>query len=183
MVARRDEVVARALGAGHRQYGRRDLHEALSLHRAAEGRDDLGAKDYVRLHLGVAQVEIAVAEPRGLVRLAGAVYLEGQLVIPAAAQHLQLLRDYLYVARGQLRVLAGALTYRALDAYRALARHGLEGPDHLLRLRHDLGRAVEVAHDDEGQRGGDLAYVLHPAYDLDALARVLQPQLAAVVCP
>ena len=70
VVPRRDEVVARALGGGHGEDGRGYLHEALRLHGAAERGDDLGAEDYVRLDLRVAQVEVAVAEPRGLVGLA-----------------------------------------------------------------------------------------------------------------
>ena len=93
-----------------------------------------------------------------------------------------LLGHDLDVAGGHVGVLAGALADYALDADGALAGDALKGVHHLLGLGHDLGRAVEIAHDDEGQRAGYLAHVLHPAAYLYALAGVGDAQLAAGVC-
>ncbi len=151
-------------------------------HALAQRGDDVGAQDYVLLDLGVAEVEVAVLETCALVGLAGAVYLEGQLVILALAEDFYLFGHDLNVAGGHVRVFARALADGALDAYRALPGDALEDVHHLLRLGHDLGRAVEVAHDHEGQSAGDLAHVLHPAAYLYALARVGGAQLPAGVC-
>ena len=151
-------------------------------HALAQRGDDVGAEDYVLLDLGVAQVEVAVLEAGALIGLTAAVYLEGQLAVEALAEHFDALGDYLDVAGGHVGVLAGALAHHALNTYRALAGDGLEGLDHVLGLGDDLGGAVEVAHDDEGERGGDLAHVLHPAADLYLFSGVGGAELAAGAC-
>ena len=109
VVARGYEVVARALGRGHGEDGGGYLHEAVLGHALAQCGDDVGAQDDVRLDLGVAQVEIAVLKAGALVGLAAAVYLEGQLVVLALAEHFDLLGYDLDVAGGHVGVLAGAL--------------------------------------------------------------------------
>ena len=56
-----------------------------------------------------------------------------------------------------------------------------QGQQGVVVLHHQLGGAVKVAHDDEGQRAAHLADVLHPADETDALADVAHAQLIAVV--
>ena len=67
----------------------------------------------------------------------------------------------------------------ALHADGGFLGDGLEGVHHLLGLRHDLGGAVEVPEDHEGETGADDPDVLHPAHQLDFLPRVAEPQLPA----
>ena len=57
-----DEVVARAFGGGARHEGRFDLEEALSDEVVADGHGDVVAEREVLLHLGAAEVEVAVLE-------------------------------------------------------------------------------------------------------------------------
>ena len=133
------------------------------------------------LHGRVSQIEIAVLQAVGLVGLAAAVDLERKLVIEALAEHLDLLGDDLNVAGGELGVLARALADDALDGDGALLVDGLDNLHHLLGLDDDLRRAVKIAQDDEGEVLSDLADVLHPANQPDALADVLHAQLIAVV--
>ena len=142
-------------------------------HRAAERRDHVAAQDDVLLDRRIAEVKVAVLEAVRLVRLAGAVDLKGQLVVAAAAQQLDLLRRDLNVTGGELGVLAGALAHDALDGDGRFLVVTLDLCEERRVLDDDLGRAVEVAKHDEGETAADLAHVLHPADEFDALADVL----------
>ncbi len=148
-------------------------------HRLAQRGDHLAAQDDVLLDGGVSQIQIAVFEALGLVGLAAAVDLKGQLVVAAAAEHLDLLGDDLDIAGREFRVLAGALAHDAFDGDRGFLVDGLDGLHHFLVLNDDLRGAVEVAHDDEGKVAAHLAHVLHPADDLDLLPDVLHAELVA----
>ena len=181
MLTRGNEIVARALGAGGREDRRRDLQKAVLHHRLPQGGDDVAAQDDVLLHGGISQIEVAILEAVGLVGLAAAVDLKRQLVIDALAEHLDLLGHDLNVAGGELGVLARALAHDALDGDGALLVEGLDNAHHVLGLDDDLRRAVKIAQDDEGKVLSDLADVLHPANQADALADVLHAQLIAVV--
>ena len=99
----------------------------------------------------------------------------------AAAQDLHLLRDHLDVAGGELGVLAGPFPDGALHGDGGLLVDGLELGHHLRGFGHNLGGAVEVPEDDEGQLGAHLPDVLHPAGELDGLPRVGSAKLAAGV--
>ena len=148
-------------------------------HRLTQCRDNVAAEDDIFLDLGVSQVEIAVFETLGLVGLAAAVYLKGQLVVAALAEDLDLLGDDLDVAGGLLGVLAGALAHDALDGDGGLLVYALYGAHEFLVLHHHLSGAVEVADDDERKIAADLADVLHPADDLYLFTRVFEPKLPA----
>jgi len=181
VLSRGHQIVARALGAGSRQDGRRDLEEVVVGHGLAQRGNDLAAQDDVLLDRGIAQVEIAVLETHGLVGVAAAVDLERQLVVAAAAEHLDFFRHDLNVAGGQLRVLARALAHGAGDGDGGLLVDRLDGGHHLLGLHDELRRAVKIAQDGEGKIVADDADVLEPADERDALARVLKAQRAAGV--
>ena len=181
VLSRRDQVVARTLGTGGREDGRRDLQEAVLGHGLAQGRHDVAAEDNILFDCGIAQIKIAVLEALSLIGLTAAVDFKGQLVIAAAAENLDLLGHDLDIAGGELGVLAVALTHDTLHGDRGLLVDALDDAHHVLILDDHLGGAVEVAHDDEGEIIADLAHILHPADDLDLLADVLNAQLAAGV--
>ena len=46
-------------------------------------------------------------------------------------------------------------------------------------LHHDLGGAVEVSEDDEGQFAAHLSDILHPTHQLDLLSHMLHAELIA----
>ena len=150
-------------------------------HGLADGGDHLAPQDDVALYLRVPQVQVAVLEPLGLVGLPAAVYLEGQLVVAAASQDLHLGGHNLNLPSGQLGVLAGPLPDEALHGDGGFLVDGLELGHHLRGLGHNLGGAVEVPEDDEGQLGADLPDVLHPAGELDGLPGVGEAEPAAGV--
>ena len=179
MLSGGNEVVARALRAGGREDGGRDLKEIMVHHSLADGGDDIAAQDDVALDSGVAQVEIAVLQALRLVGVAAAVDLERQLVVLAAAQQLDLLRHDLDVAGGLLGVFACALAHSAGDGDGRLLVDALDDVHDLLRLDDDLRRAVEITQDDKGKVIADHADIFHPADERDALARVFDAELAA----
>ena len=148
-------------------------------HGLAQGGHHVAAHDDVLLHLGVAQVKVAVLQAQRLVRLLGAVDLEGQLVVAAAAQHLDLLWHHLNVAGGHLGVLGVALAHGAGHGDDALLVQAMDDLHHVLALHDDLRGAVEVAQHHEGQGGGYLADIFHPAGKLDGFAAVAHAQLVA----
>ena len=176
------QIVAGALGGAGGQDGGGDLQEAVLHHGGAQGGHHLAAQDDVLLDRRVTQVQIAVLQPLGLVGLAAAVDLEGQGVIAAAAQHLDLGGDHLDLAGGQLGVLAGALADGALHADGGLLVQALDDLQVGLVLHHHLGGAVEVTQHHEGQAAAYLADILHPAHDLHGLAHIGQPQRIAGMC-
>ena len=179
MLTRRNEVIARALRGRSRQDRRGDFKEAVLVHRLAQGGDDVAAHDDVLLHIGVAQVEIAVLQADALVRLAGAVNLERQLIVAAAPQHVDFLRLHLNVARGNLRILVVAFAHDAGHGDDALLVEAADDFHLLLVVNNDLRRAIEIAQDDEREVRADDAHAIHPAGQLHALTRVRQPQFVA----
>ena len=150
-------------------------------HEPADLGDDLAAENNVFLHLRVAQIQEAILQTGALVGFAAAVDLKGQLVVAALAEHADRFGDDLDLTRGQLGVFAGALAHGARDGDRGFLVDGLDGAHHLFAFDDELGRTVEVADDDEGQRGGDGADVFHPAGQGDGLSDVAQTQLSAGV--
>ena len=148
-------------------------------HGLPQGGDDVAAQDDVLLDGGVAQVEIAVLQTLGLIRVAAAVDLERQLVVLAAAEQLDPLRHDLDVAGGLLGVLAGTLTDGAGDGDGRLLVDALDLAHDLFRLDDDLRRAVEITQDDKGKVIADHTDVFHPADKGDMLAGVFDAELAA----
>ena len=128
---------------------------------------------------GVAQVEIAVLQAQRLVGVAAAVDLERQLVVAAAAEHLDLRGHDLNVAGGLLGVFARALAHGALHGDRGLLVERLDDLHHVLGLDDDLRRAVEIAQNDESKVVAHDAHVFHPAAERDGFAAVGKAQLAA----
>ena len=181
MLAGGDEVVPGALGGGGGEDRGGDLQEAFGQHGGAQGGDHVAAQDDVVLDLGVAQIEVAVFEALGLVGLAAAVDLEGELVVAAAAEHLDPGGDDFDVAGGELGVLAVALPDDALHGDGGLFVEALDDGHHVLGLDHDLGGPVEIAQDEEGQVLAHFADVLHPADELHLLAHVIHAQLVTGV--
>ena len=179
MLSGGNKVVARALRAGGREDGGRDLKEIMVHHSLADGGDDIAAQDDVALDSGVAQVEIAVLQALRLVGVAAAVDLERQLVVLAAAQQLDLLRHDLDVAGGLLGVFACAFPHGAGDGDGRLLVDALDDVHDLFRLDDDLRRAVEITQDDKGKVIADHADVFHPADQRDMLAGVFDAELAA----
>ena len=173
------QIVPGPLRGGGGEDGGGDLQEALVEHGGPEGGHHLAPEDDVVFHLGVAQVEIAVLEPGRLVGLPGAVDGEGQLVVAAAAQHLDLGGHHLNVAGGQLGVLAVPLPDHALHREGGLLVQPLDGRHHLLALQDDLGGAVEVPEHHKGQVLAHLPDILHPAHQLHLLAYVFYAQVVA----
>ena len=179
MLSGGNEIVARALGGGSRQDRGRDLQEIVLHHRLAKSRDNLAAQNDVLLNSRVPEVEVAVFEALGLVRLAAAVNFERQLIVDALAEHIDLLGHDLHVAGRLLGVLAGALAHRAGHGDGRLLVDGLDDVHHVLGLDNDLRRAVEIAQNDESKVVAHDAHVFHPAAERDGFAAVGKAQLAA----
>ena len=175
------QVVPGPLGGGGGEDGGGDLQKALVLHGPAQGGHHLAAQDDLLLHLGVAQVQVAVLQALALVRVLGEIHLEGQLVVPAAAQHLNLAGHHLDVPGGELGVLAGALPHHTGHGDGGLLVQGLYQVHHLLGLHHHLGGAVKVPQDQEGEVAPHLPQVFQPPGQGNGLAHMLHAQFAAGV--
>ena len=182
MLAGGHQIVAGALGGTGGQDGGGDFQEAVLGHGGAESGHHLTAQDDILLHGGVAQVKEAVLETGGLIGLAAAVDLEGQGVVAAAAQHLDLAGNHLDIAGGLLGVLAGAFANDTLYGDGGLLVETVDDVHHLLVLHHHLGGAVEVAQHHKGEVLAHGTDVFHPAHDLYLLAYVFQAQLVAGMC-
>ena len=150
-------------------------------HGLAQGGHHIAPQHNVVPDCGVPQVQIAVLQPGGLVGVPAPVDLKGQLVVAAAAQHLDLAGDDLHIAGGHLGVLAVPLPDGAGDLNGGLLIEALDNGHHVLGLDDHLGGAVKIPDDDEGEVLAHLPDVFHPSGNGDGLARVAQPQLAAGV--
>ena len=73
------QVVPGPLGGGGGEDGSGDLQKALLPHGLAQGGDHVAAQHDVLFDLRIAQIQVAVLQAKGLVRLLAAVDLEGQL--------------------------------------------------------------------------------------------------------
>ena len=177
-----DKVVSRALGGGCGENGGGYLKKAVRRHRLTQCGNDIAAQDDIVLDGGIAQIEVAVFQALGFVRLAAAVYLKGQLVIAAFAENLYPFGDYLDIAGRLLGVLARALAHRTLDGYGGLLIHALDDCHHRFILDDDLRRAVKVADNDERKVAADLADILHPADDFYLFAHIFNAKLVAGMC-
>ena len=181
MLAGGDEVVTRALGGGGRQDRGGDLKEVVLHHGLAQRGDDVAAQDDVLLHIGVAQVQIAVLEPLGLVGLPAAVDLEGQLIVAAAAQDGDLLRHDLDLAGGHLGGLAGPLPDGARHGDGGLLVDAIHHVHHLFGLYYQLSGSVEITQNDKSEILADFSHVLEPADQCDSLANVADPKFITIM--
>src|SRR5690606_15235519 len=173
--ARGHDEVPGALGRRGDEHGRLDLDEALLLHRAPEGAVGHRPGPEVALHAAAAQVDVAVAEPDGLVGLDAVVDRERRRL--GRAQDLDRAVPDLDLAGGQVGV-GGALGPDADDA--GDAHHPLVA--HVDRAVHDaLDDALAVAQVDEREVLAVLAAAGDPAAQRHGLACVGRAQLAAPV--
>ena len=181
MLAAGHQVIPCAFGGGGGQDGSGDLQEAFFDHSRAQGGHHLAAQNDIVFYRFVAQVEIAVFQAGAFISFAAAGDGERQLVVTAAAQHLDGLGHHLDVSGGQLGILAGPLAHRAGDAQSGLLIQLLELGQQGFVLHHQLGDAVKIAQHGKGQTGADLAHVIEKPGQLHALAGVFHAQLSASV--
>ena len=181
MQAGRHDEVARSLRGRTGEDGGGDLQKPEVGHLASEPAHHLGAEDDLVLHLGVAQVEEAVAQPRILSRLRAGRDLEGELLI-APAQHFHLFGLYLDHACGHVGIGRTAADDLALHRDGGLAGDGTHQRLHLLGGRHRLRAAVEVAQHEEDDRA-EIARARKPSGKFDVLTYVALAELSASVCP
>ena len=152
-------------------------------HGLTQSSDYVAAQDDILLYFRIAKIQIAVFQTGILVRLAGMVDLEGQFVITAAAQDLNLFRHHFDVAGRKIRVLGGTLSDRSGHLDRRFLVDRLQFLDLILGLQNDLCRTVEIAKNHESQVASDLTHIFHPADQCDLFTHVGKSQLAAVMCP
>ncbi len=176
-----DKIVPRTLWGGGCKYRGGYLKKAVLRHGLPQGGDHVATQDYILLHGGVSQIEIPVLQAHGLVRLAAAVYLKGQLVIAAAAQDIDAVGYYLNIAGGLLGVFAGALAHGAGDGYGGLFIDGLYLLHELFVLDDHLCRAVKIAHHHKGEVAAHLTDILHPTDYFYLFARVFKAKLIAIM--
>ena len=144
------------------------------------------AQHEVALHLGTAQIQVAVLEPQ---LLGGELFAfpagHGDRRRDRRAHDRQLRRLHLHVAGRELGVLhvRGARGHVALDLDDRLARDSARHSPHLLRgpwPGGDLDDPRSVAQVDENDPA-QIPPTVYPATQPHALADVLQAQLAAAV--
>ncbi len=178
-----DEEVARALGGGLGEDGGFDFEEALAGEAFAHGEGDLVAEPEVALHLGTAQVDVAVLEADFLVLdgffsgreggEAGVVEHAqlGGLDLDFAGVHLGV--DGVFVAQADFA--DGGDDILGAD----LLALGVALGDELL-VEHDLGDAGAVAEVEEDEVAV-VAAAIDPAHEDNLLACVSGAQIAAEV--
>ena len=147
MHARRHQEVARAFRRGLGQDGGFDVLEITRVQPLAQRGDQLGAGAHHALHLGAAQVQVAVFQSRFFARI----------FMGVERQRFGLVEDgdfgrhHFHLAAFQLVVDAVARTHHAFDLQHVLVTQA--GGDledfHLLRLHQHLHDAVVVAQVDE----------------------------------
>ena len=176
------EEVARAAGRAADHDRRLDVNEAVLVEVAADALDQPMAEDQVALHLGAAQVNVAVLQPR-LRRHVGGVNLERRRL--GLVENVHVGRVDLDAAGGEFRVLH-ALRARgdpAADGDDELApqRRGALVQRRVLRAEDDLRDAVAVAEVREEQPAV-VAHRQDPAAKHDLRPGVRSVQFPAGVC-
>ena len=179
MVPGRHQVIPCALRRGGGQDGGGNFQEALLGHQLTEPGHHVAPQDDVLFHRRVPQIQEPVLEPGVLVGLLGLVDLEGQAVVAALAQHLNVGGLDLDVAGGLLGILALPLPDDAGHLQGGFLIHALDTGHHFLVLDDHLGGAVVVPQDQEGKVCAHLPEVFHPSGDGDGFPCVREPQLAA----
>ena len=109
------QIIPRPLRGRAGENGRRDFQEIVLCHALSDLRHDFAAKHDFLFHFGIAQIQIPVFEPGGLVRLPGTVHLKGKLIVNALAKHRDILRNHLHLAGRDLRILIGTLPHGSGD--------------------------------------------------------------------
>ena len=183
MLPRGHQIIPRPLRRRRRQNGRSDLQKPMLRHRRPQGGDHVAPQNNVLLNLRIPQIEIPVLQPRGLVRLPAPVDLEGQLVVPAFPQYLDLLRHDFDFSGRQILIFAAPLPDSALHSDNGLLVQRVNGVHHLLGLNDHLRCPIEVPQDNEPQILPHFPEVLHPPGELHFLPHMLQPELIAGMRP
>ena len=102
MLAGRNQVISRPFRRGSGEDGSGDLQKTVLGHGLTQSRHHIAAQDNVVLHFRIAKIQISVFQTGGLIRVAGAVHFEGQLVVAAFAQYADFRGNDLDVAGGDL---------------------------------------------------------------------------------
>ena len=176
-----DQIVPGALGGGLGEHGGLDLVEALLVEVVPGDFRDLVAGGDHLLHVGAAQVQIAVLQAQHIVGLGVLHDLEGGGL--RLGQQAQLGDIYLDGAGGDLVRLGLPLPHGAggsNDVFRAergrLFKDGLVGA--VVEGELDEAGTVPQVHEDQTAQ---VTLALDPAAQRDRLARVAQTQVTAVV--
>ena len=179
MDAAGDEVVARAFGRGARHEGRFDLEEALGDEVVADGHGDAAAQREVVLHLGAAQVEVAVLQAHLFVGDGVFGGREGRRL--GFVEQQQLVGDDFDLAGGHVGVFEAraAAADVAFDGDDVLGARGVglvvRGAD--LLVDDDLRDAGAVAQVEEDEVAV-VAAAVDPAHQNHVLPRVFRAKLA-----
>ena len=183
MLPGRHQVIAGTLGRRGRQNGRGNLQEIMIGHGAAQRGNHLAAQDDVFLHLRIAQIQIAVLQPQGLIGFPAVVNLERQRVIPAAAQYFNGIRYHFHLTGGHIGVFAGALPHRSVNAQHALLIQSGHLLQHCFGFQHHLRGTIEVPQHQKSQAAANLPQVFHPTAELYAFSRIAPAKLSAGMGP
>ena len=181
--AGRHQVVARALRRGFDEVRRLDLDKAVLVKIVVRHLDDLVAADDFALHVGPAQVEIAVFQA-GILLDVGVLH-DFERRGFRLCQHAQFQDLQLDVAGGQVRVLGRALAHRPTrEQYKLGARRKRLLEDGAVRafVKRQLYNTGAVAQVDKDQLS-QVALALHPAADDHFFSNIRAAELAAVVGP
>ena len=178
-------VVARALGRALDEHGRFNLQEALAVKVVAGELGDLVAQHDIALHVGPAQVEVAVFQADFLV--CARVFLNFKRRRFRGGQDAQLGCAHLDHSRRLRRVdsLLAAAAHFAAHGNDIFAAQALRlVVQHFVRalVKHDLEQAGAVAQLDEDQRA-EVADRAYPAAYGDFRAGVRIAQCGAVMGP
>jgi hypothetical protein len=174
-----DEIVARALWGGARHEGSFDFEEALGDEVVADGHGDAAAQGEVRLHLGAAQVEVAILQAHLFVGDGVFGGREGRRL--GLVEQKQFAGDDLDLASGHVGVIEPFATAAdaSLDRDDVLRTRGVGfgvgGCD--LLVDHDLGDAGAIAQIEEDETAV-VAAAVDPAHENDILARVFGAKLS-----
>ena len=181
MVSGRHQIIPGPLGGGGGEDRGGDLQEAVIGHGLAQGRHHLTAQHDVALYSGIPEVQVAVLESGGLIRLAAAVDRKGELMVAAPAQNLDFAGQDFDIPGGQLGILAVALPNDALYPDGGFLVDGFDELHHVFGLDHYLGGAIEIPEDDKGQISAHFPDIFHPADKGDLLPHVLDAELVTGV--
>src|SRR5690606_23938581 len=176
------QVVTRALRRGATEDRRLDVQETVVVQIVAHGAGDLRAHAHAARHFRAAQIDEAVAQAHVLADLGMLVEHEGRRL--GTVQHLEIQAQHLDSPGGHVAILGPGRTgaHAAGNLQHVLAAYLLGTREALLRVRvdHDLGYAVPVAHVQEDHATVVTAPV-HPATEHDGLADVVLVETATIM--
>ena len=182
MRAAGQEVVARAFRGGAGKNRRLDIEETLAVHKAADRLAHGGAQLEARLHLGPAQIHIAIAQTHLFAH--GGVLIKLKRRRSGAVEDVDFLAQHLDFTGGHGRVERG-LTARpnaATHLQHVFAAHAIGGLKMLWRIRieHHLHDALAIAQIEE-DHAAVIPAAIHPPAEGHCLVDVRGSQEPAVM--